>query len=283
MTPLRKRMTEALCQRQYAKKTQQSYLYSCQCLAQYFGRSPEQLTVEDIQRYFNYLVQEKKLAAASCLVNLHAIRFLYMKVLGWPTFDVEFVLPKRARLIPELLTRKDVRQIFAQCTNRKHLMMMRTCYGCGLRVGELVAIKVRHIDGERHLLRVEQGKGKKDRNVVISDSLLIELRGYWKRYRPEPFLFSGGTPGKPLSCSTAQRVFNQLKEKAGIEKKGGIHSLRHAYATHQLEAGMPLHDLQNQLGHSDISTTLTYVHWVPNYKEHNRRGADLIGDLGERQ
>lgn len=283
MTQLRKRMTEAMRQRHFSIRTQQSYLYGVSCLARYYKRSPEHLSVAEIQKYFDYLVQDKKLAASSCLVRLHGIRFLYMQVLGWPAFEVKFVVPKRAQHIPELLTRAEIRRLLSHCENNKHRMMLETCYGCGLRVSELVGLRVRDVDGERQLLRIEQGKGRKDRLVVLSDSLIENLREYWRGYRPGEWLFPSNYSQTALSIQTPQRVFKRLKNQAGIEKVGGIHGLRHAYATHQLEAGMPLNDLQHQLGHSDIRTTLRYVHWVPNYRERNRRGADLVSTLGEKR
>ena len=281
MTRLRERMTEAMRQRHFSIRTQQSYVYGVSCLAQYYGRSPEHLSVVEIQKYFDHLVQEKQLAASSCLVRLHAIRFLYLQVLGWSALEVKFVVPKRAQHIPELLTRAEIRRLLSHCENDKHRMMLETCYGCGLRVSELVGLRVRDLDGERQLLRIEQGKGRKDRMVVLSDTLLENLREYWREYRPGKWLFPANHTGTAVSIQTPQRVFKRLKNKAGIEKVGGIHSLRHAYATHQLEAGMPLNDLQHQLGHSDIRTTLRYVHWVPNYRERNRRGGDLVAKLGE--
>jgi len=279
MTELRKRMIAAMRQRHFSVRTHESYIHAVKSLSNFYGRSPDTLSVEDIQGYFQYLIQVKELAAASCRQQLHALRFFYVKVLDWPEFTVKLTLPTRPERIPELLTRADVRKILDQCDNEKHRMALKTCYGCGLRVSELVAIKVRHIDGERHLLRVEQGKGRKDRLVSLSDSLLCELRAYWKRYRPQQWLFTGMYVERPLSTKSIQRAFSRSKARASIEKAGGIHGLRHAYATHQLEAGMPLNELQHQLGHKNIQTTLRYVHWVPNYQERNRLGADLISLL----
>jgi len=140
-----------------------------------------------------------------------------------------------------------------------------------------VALKVRHIDGERRLLRVEQGKGAKDRLVEIAPALLQQLRRYWCRYRPGELLFYGLKRTSPLGVSSAQKYFTLAKRRAGIDKIGGIHSLRHAYATHQLEKGMQLPRLQQQLGHGNIKSTLHYLHWIPNYREGS--GTDLIADL----
>jgi integrase/recombinase XerD len=176
-----------------------------------------------------YLVKERGLSGATCRLYLNAIRFLYLQVLEWPSFDVTIHVPKRAQRIPELLTRREVARILNSCVNHKHRMMLMTCYGCGLRVSELVTIKVRHVDGERHLLRVEQGKGSKDRAVILSDTLLKRLRRYWRAYRPRPWLFPNSqSPDQPLSINIAQKVFKVAKRHSGVQKVGGIHSLRHA-------------------------------------------------------
>ena len=159
-------------------------------------------------------------------------------------------------------------------------MLLLTCYGCGLRVSELVSLKVRHVD-ERQLLRVEQGKGVKDRTVMVSAALLAQLRHYWQRYHPQDWLFpNSNTPRLPLTMSTAQKVFKKAKEATGIQKIGGIHSLRHAYATHQLQSGLPVYTLQQQLGHSDIHSTMHYVHWVAQHQSGVPPMIDLIEQLG---
>lgn len=158
--------------------------------------------------------------------------------------------------------------------------MMRTlCYGCGLRLSELLAVKVRDIDGERRLLRIEQGKGAKDRLVPISPALLAQLRGYWRLYRPSHLLFPARfSPTSQLSPTSVQKQYTRAKAAAGVEKTGGIHALRHAFATHQLEAGLPVHRLQRLLGHNNLHSTLRYVHWVPSYRE-GEGELDLIARL----
>lgn len=278
MTPLRQKMMDAMQVRGFSARTHQSYLSAVSALAQYYHRSPDRLSVEELQAYFLYLVKERGLSGASCRLYLNAIRFLYLQVLKQPAFDVPFQIPKKAQRIPELLTRTEVGQILSAIRNAKHRVMLMTCYGCGLRVSELVSLKVRHIDGERQLLRIEQGKGAKDRQVVLPEALLQQLRRYWRHYQPTLWLFPHGDTEVALAVSTPQRVFTQAKQRAGINKVGGIHSLRHAYATHQLEAGLPVHQLQRLLGHQDIRTTLRYVHWVPHYHQ-GQGGADLIAAL----
>lgn len=280
MTPLRQQMIDAMQQRGFSPRTHKSYLAAVSDLAKYFHKPPNQLQQEQIQDYFVYLVKQRHLSAASCKLYLNGIRFLYLQVLKWNQFDVPIQTPKRPQKIPELLTRREVKQIIEACRNDKHRMMLLTCYGCGLRVGELVALKVRHIDGERKLLRVEQGKGSKDRAVVLSANLLDQLRHYWLSYRPKEWLFpNGNTPRLPLSVTTPQKVFRRAKSQTGIRKIGGIHSLRHAYATHQLENGLPVHKLQQQLGHRNMQSTLRYLHWVPDYHRGLMAVTDLVDQL----
>ena len=278
MTPLRQRMIEAMRGRGFSHRTHKSYLGAVTDLARYTRRSPDVLRTEDIQRYFNYLAIERGLSGASCRLYLNGIRFLYLQVLAWSTFDIRFQMPKKAQRIPELLTTAEVSGILSACENTKHRTLLTTCYGCGLRLSELASLKVRDIDGERHLLRIAQGKGAKDRLVLLSDGVLLSLRGYWKRYRPAEWLFTGQRPTVPLGVSSIQKVYQAAKRGAGVDKVGGIHALRHASATHQLAAGMSIHVLQRQLGHHAIQTTLHYLHWVPNYQAAGS-GGDLIAAL----
>ncbi len=279
MTRLRERMIAQMTQRGFSVRTHRSYLVAVAELAAYFNQSPDQLKHQDIQTFFNHLVQERKLAAASCRLYLHGIRFLYLNVLGWQSFDVPVVFPKKPQRIPELLNRSEVRAIVAAISNHKHRTLIMTCYGCGLRLSELTALQVRHIDGERRLLRIEQGKAGKDRNVIISDALLLTLRHYWSVYHPVLWLFPNRDPLQPIHIQTVQRIYTKAKEKAGIKKAGGIHALRHAYATHQLEAGMPVHQLQTMLGHSSLRSTMRYIHWVHSYKEGRGAVDDLVASL----
>ncbi len=278
MRPLRKAMIQAMELRGFSARTHETYLYTVQSLARYYQRSPDQLSVSDVQAFLQYLAVEKKLSPSSCRLHLNGIRFLFVQVLGREAFNGEYDIPKRKQRIPELLTRAEVRALIGALENLKHRTLLLTCYGGGLRLSELVHLKVRHIDGERQLLRVDQGKGAKDRLVSVSASLLRHLRHYWREQRPDPWLFPGQDATRPLCASTAQRVYQSARDQAGITKLGGIHALRHAYATHQLEAGLPVHRLQRQLGHQDIHSTLRYVHWVPDPRERTQP-VDLLADL----
>ncbi len=277
MTQLRQSMIDAMLVRGFSPRTHQSYLSAVEGLAKYYHRSPDQVTSTEIQRYFLYLVKERHLSPASCRLSLNGIHFLYQAVLH-RTFEIKIQIPKRPQRIPDLLTRQEVAAILAACVNPKHRVLLTVCYGCGLRVSELCNLKVRDIDGERRLLHIDQGKGAKDRQVEIPAALLGQLRDYWQQYRPSDRLFPSRDPHTGLGISSAQKCFTASKHTAGIVKVGGIHSLRHAYATHQLAAGMPITQLQHQMGHRDVHTTLGYTHWVPNYQGGTSR-VDLIADL----
>ena len=281
MTPLRQAMIRAMQVRGFSVRTHQSYLAAVTDLARYCRRSPAELEVQDLCRYFEHLAIERKLSAASCRLALNGIRFLYLEVLEREAFDVPIPVPKRPQRIPELLSRAEVSRIVGACSDRKYQTMLMLCYGCGLRLSELIAVRVSDIDGARGRLRIEQGKGAKDRLVPLSPTLLERLRDYWRGYRPKHWLFPGRAPDAALCPTSIQTTYTKAKARAGITKTGGIHALRHAYATHQLEAGLPVHRLQRLLGHRDIHSTLRYVHWVPDYREGS--GAhDLIAQLGVR-
>ena len=279
MTPLGKQMIEAMQVRGFSPRTHESYLGAVADLARYYHCSPAQLTPGQVEGWMRHLAIDRGLSGATCRLYLNGVRFVYLQVLGWAQFDVPIPMPKRAQRIPELLTRAEVGRILAASGNGKQRMLLSLCYGCGLRVSELVAVRVRHLDAERCLLRIEQGKGAKDRLVSLGARLLEQLRAYWRLYRPADWLFPNPYhPQRPLEVSSAQKAFRQAKARAGIEKLGGIHSLRHAYATHQLAAGLPLPALQQQLGHQDLRSTLRYLHWVPGYRE-GQGAPDLLAAL----
>ena len=279
MTPLREAMTRAMQMRGFSERTHHSYLMAVTDLARWTKRSPADLSPVQVNAYFEYLVIERGLAPASCRLFFHGIRFLYVQVLHWPETALSIVLPKRPQRIPQLLTHSEVARILGACEEPRYHMIPALCYGCGLRVSELLAVQVSHLDGERRLLRVEQGKGAKDRLLPLSETLLEQLRLYWRRYHPRSWLFPGRRSDHPLCCTSVQKVYTTAKRQAGITKTGGIHSLRHAYATHLLEAGLPIHRLQRLMGHRNLQSTERYVHWVPAYRE-GEGDADLIANLG---
>jgi integrase len=277
MSALRQRMIAAMQMHGFSARTHESYLAAVRGLAKYTRQSPDTLKPADLKRYFEYLVRERQLAPASVRLAYNGIRFLYLQVLAWPALDLEVTLPKRAQRIPELLTRAEVGAILGACGDRRYRTMLGLCYGAGLRLSEVLKLRVEDIDGERRLLRIAQGKGAKDRLVVLSPSLLEQLRAYWRLYRPRDWLFPsrGATP---LSPTSLQKAFTAAKRRAGVSKVGGVHGLRHAYATHQLAAGLKVERLQRLMGHTSLHTTLRYLHWLPSASE-GEGERDLLAQL----
>jgi len=276
MKPLRQQMINAMVLRGLALKTQETYLHWVGDFAKHYHCSPSQLDASHLEKYLLFLINNRHLSANTVRVSLNAIHFLFVKVLQRPAYQFKIAYPKRPLRIPDLLTRDEVHKILLCCNNKKHHAMLSTCYGAGLRVSELVALEVRNIDSACHVLHVKQGKGAQDREVPLSESLLQELRSYWHQYRPHKQLFHSIQIDQAFSISSVQKVFKHCKARSQIAKNGGIHSLRHAYATHQLNAGMPLHCLQRALGHKNIQTTMRYIHWLPHYQNNGQEHVDLL-------
>jgi len=276
MSSLRQEMTELMVLCGFAKTTQSTYLSQITQLAKYFNRSPDLISEDDLRKYMLHLHLEKHWSHSSCRQFIHAARFLYDRVLESPISRKKLPFPKKVTKIPELLSRKEVQKIIKHCKNEKHQVALMVTYATGIRVSELVALKVEDLDGERGVINIRAAKGKKDRWVDFTDGLKECLRAYWREYRPRSYLFYSCTKQQPYTTSTFQRVFSRAKLSAKIAKQGGIHGLRHAYATHQLEAGMSLPRLQQALGHKQISCTLRYTHWVRSQKEQSLEPFDLL-------
>jgi len=277
MNPLRQQMIDLMTYRNYSPRTHEAYLGHATHLTAYYHRSPEQITEKEVEQWLMFLFLKKKLAPASVMQAANALKFLYCQVLEKEDFLLKITLPKRAQIIPDLLTPKEVRQIITASKSRKTYAMLTLCYGCGLRLSEVTGVQVGHIDSKNQRLKIVQGKGKKDRIVPLTTGILNVLREYWKYYRSPNYLFYSSRGEQRLCDSTLQKSYQTTKERSGVTKKGGIHALRHAYATHQLDAGMPIHQLKDILGHTDIRTTMRYLHWCPKTSSEN---FDLIQDWG---
>lgn len=261
MGVLRERMEREMGLRRMAFRTRRSYTEAVAALAKHYRRSPERLTEGEIQSYLLYLIEERKLARSSCLVALHGLRFFYHETLKRE--DLKFGVP-RARTpqkLPEILSREEIERLFAAATQFKHRVLLMTTYAAGLRVSEVCALKLGDLDSERMTIRVEQGKGDKDRYSLLSPRLLNDLRRYWQMDRPPVWLFpSVRSPERPMNPHTAQKIYYAARDRAQISKRCGIHGLRHAFATHLLEAGTDVHTIQRLMGHNDIQTTMRYFH-----------------------
>lgn len=260
MSALRRQMQADMVQRGMAKRTQEAYIGSVAKFAQFHGRAPDEISAEEVQRYLLYLLQERRLAHSSCNIVCSALTFLYRVTLKRQT-AFELPRPKVPQRLPQILSREEVAAIFEHTTNLKHRAFLMTTYGAGLRLMEACHLKVADLDSGRMTIRVEQGKGAKDRYTLLSPELVKELRRYWIAHRPKLWLFpSPRHPQLPMLPKSAQRLYHAAKARAGITKDGGIHALRHAFATHLLEAGTDVHTIQRLLGHGSLSTTQRYFH-----------------------
>jgi integrase/recombinase XerD len=276
MTPLRQRLIEDLRLRNYSPRTIETYVGAVARFAQHFGRSPAVLGPEEVRAYQLHLVQHEHASWSRFNQAVCALRFLYRVTLGRP--DVVQMVPygKRPKTLPAVLSREEVLRLFAALPHTRLRTLVRTTYACGLRVSEVVRLRVADIDSQRMVLTVRQGKGQKDRLVPLSALLLDELRGYWRRYRPTDWLFPGQGPRGHIHPGTVQRPFTRLVRSLGFRKRVSLHTLRHSYATHLLEAGVDVVTLQRLLGHRDLSTTARYLHVSLRHLQHLASPLDAL-------
>lgn len=261
MGALRQQMDQDMVLRGMAQRTRETYLSAVAAMAKYYRRSPERVNEVEVQRYLLHLIEERRLAWSSCNIAVNALKFCYHVTLKHPQAQFEIPRARRPQKLPRILAREEVARLIELTVNPKHRAMLMTTYGAGLRVSELCHLKVSDIDSARMTIRVEQGKGAKDRYTLLSPRLLRELRHYWAGHRPKQWLFSAAHDlDQPISITTAQKMFYRAKRRAGIAKDCGIHGLRHAFATHLLEAGVDIHTIQRLMGHGHISSTLRYLH-----------------------
>ena len=262
LTPLRAKMLRQMQLHRLAPGTQQLYATAITDLARYYRRSPDQLTPDEIRAYLHHLLEERKLAWSTCNVTAAAIRFFYVETLDW--LPLQRHLPPRPapQRLPQVLSIDDVERLLTSTRNPKHRALLMTTYSAGWRVSEVVRLQVTDIESapERMLIRINQGKGKKDRYTLLASRLLQELRAYWRLERPSPWLFPGHAPKHPMPSGTAGKIYDRARRRAGIANGSGIHTLRHSFATHLLDAGVDPRTIQVLLGHSSLKTTARYLH-----------------------
>jgi len=263
--------------RRFSPKTQQAYVAAVAGLARFYKQSPEKIDKQMVQEYLLYLTRDRKLSWNSCNVAVSGLRFFYTQTLGMDSMYLNIPPRKGDHPLPEILSTEEIEKLFSVMTNQKHRAILMTTYAAGLRVSEVVSLRVPDIDSKRMMIRVRQGKGRKDRYIILSERLLKELRIYWRTFRPKEWLFfSGKDYIRPLSASTAQRIYNAAKEKAGIARGKGIHTLRHCFATHLLEAGVDLRTIQTLMGHSVITTTMVYLQVTRKHLSSTQSPLDLL-------
>ena len=276
MGALRKQMDGDLVVRGMSVRTREAYLGAVSGLAKYYGRRPDRITEQEVQNYLLYLIEERKLSWSSCNVAAQGLRFFYRFTLK--RAEAQFAVPRarQPQKLPQILSREEIAALIGNTLNLKHRAILMSAYGAGLRLAEICRLKVGDIDSDRMTIRIEQGKGAKDRYTLLSPRLLGELRRYWIAHQPKEWLFTRKDPTQPISETTVHRIYHAAKARARITKEGGIHSLRHAFATHLLEAGVDIHTIQRLMGHGHISSTLRYFHLARKHLGAARSPLDLL-------
>ena len=229
-------------------------------LTRHYGKSPDKISRDEYRDYILFLTNERKLSYSTIKTITAGIRFFYIKILDRK--DMALAIPKRKkqRRLPEVFSRSELVRLFGSVKNQKHRAMLMTAYGCGLRVSEVVGLKVADIDSKRMMVKISQSKGAKDRYTILPPLLLAELRSYWLSHRPPCWLFTSNQTRGKLSRKTAHKIFTEAKDKAGIKKNVTFHGFRHSFATHMLEEGVDIRTIQILMGHASISSTTTYLH-----------------------
>lgn len=254
-----KRYTDQLKLKGYSVNTIKTYTTEFIQLLKLLKTYPVyDLSTEKLRGYFLYCIDTLKLSENLIHSRMNAVKFYFEQVLYRERFFMDIPRPKKPSILPKAISTHDIKKMLKTIENKKHLLLLKMCYGMGLRVSELVHLKVTDIDSKRMQVLICAGKGKKDRYAVLPESVLEELRAYYKEYRPKTYLFEGQS-GAQYSVRSVQQVFKNAMKKANINKKVGVHSLRHSYATHLIEQGTDIRFVQDLLGHKDIKTTMIYT------------------------
>ena len=262
MTQLRQKMIRAMDLRNLSDHTKRAYLTAVKGLTKHYQESPGKITEEQIEDYLLYLKNEKGNAPSSCIGVLTGLRFFYKNILG-KEISVDFSLPKKPRKLPTVLTKEQIWKIICVPKNLKHRLILMTTYSAGLRAGEVRKLLPVHIDSKRMLIKVVDGKGRKDRYTMLSVKLLAELRHYYRKHRPQTYLFPSSykkNKNNPLSYEAVRCIYEKARKKVGVKNGEGLHTLRHSFATHLLEAGYDIRKIQVLMGHTKLSTTMIYLH-----------------------
>ena len=260
MTTLRQRMMEDLQIRNYAPTTVTAYIRGVADYAKHFGKSPDQLSAEQIREYQLFLIKEKGVALPTYIQIVSGLWFLYTNTLHRQIGIERIPFPRSEKKLPIILSREEVKALLEAPKNLRHRTILTTMYAAGPRVSEVAHVKVSDIDSSRNVIWIRGGKGRKDRQTLLSPKLLDMLRCYWRWKRPKDWLFPGEKPGRPITCNAIVLACKKAAEAAGISKAIHPHSLRHAFATHLLEAGVNLRSIQILLGHAKLETTARYLH-----------------------
>ena len=260
MSTLREQMLADLQLKGLTPKTQKIYLREVSNFAKYFGKSPEELGEKELREYLLYLLNERKLSRGTYRFYYQGLKFLYKHTLKLDEVVEKIRCPRGEKKLPVVLDLAEVKTLLSVMENLKRRAILTITYSAGLRISATARLKVSYIDSKRMMVRVQQGKGGKDRYTILSQTALECLRQYWRAYRPTEWLFEGQKEGTHICISSIRQIFLEAKERAGITKPASPHTLRHSFATHLIEAGTSLHHVQLLLGHRSPTTTTVYLH-----------------------
>lgn len=278
MSELREEVLLRMRLKGFSEKTIESYIHAMVELARFFWKPLDTLVCGQVQMFLDHLISVRRLAWATINVYFSAYRFLYQEVLKRP--KTEFTIPSRGRsgTRPGVLSVEEVRRIIKAPRNVKHRALLAVTYGSGLRVSEVVRVRVSDVDRGRLMLRVEQGKGHKDRYTVLSKEALGILEELFRVHHPKEYFFTGRNREVPICVGTAQAVYNAALVRSGVRRVGGIHVLRHCFATHLMEAGVDIYTIKRWMGHSALATTGRYMHVTAEHLAKIRSPLDMLYD-----
>jgi site-specific recombinase XerD len=279
MTPLRRRMIEDMQLRNFSPHTIRAYVDRIAQFARHFGKSPALLGPAEVRSYLVHLVQQRRVSWSHYNQTVAALRFLYRVTLGREEALPRIPCPRQPKRLPVVLSPEEVIRFFRAVPGLKHRALLMTAYAAGLRISEVVALRVEDIDSHRMVIRVRQGKGRKDRYVMLSTRLLEILRHYWKAARPSDWLFPGQIPGRPITVGSVHGICAEASRAADLGKHVTVHTLRHSFATHLLEAGTDIRTIQLLLGHRNLKSTALYTHVAPAALEATQSPLDRLDPL----
>ncbi len=259
LSPAFEDLRRELLSRKYSYKTIKGYIYFNRDFLNFIGKNPSEIVDNDIKDYLVYLAEEKQSATSTLNQAINALKFYYGTMLK-KKFLYDIKRPRKDKKLPVVLSQEEVAKILNSVDNLKHRAILMLTYSAGLRVGEVVRLKIEDIDGKRMLIHIKGAKGRKDRYTLLSEKALEILRQYWRKYKPEKWLFGGAKEGRYLSIRSVDKIFRNACDKAGIKKDVSVHTLRHSFATHLLEGGTDLRYIQELLGHAHSKTTEIYTH-----------------------
>ncbi len=261
----------------FSKGSQDTYLSAARKLCKHYSRQPEEISTEEVEDYIIHLQENNLLSASTIRSHVHAFKFLFNKVLERrrDRFDIEN--RKAPKTLPEILSVNEVKRVIQSADNLRRKVILLLAYSSGLRISEIMHLKITDIDSSRMMIKVVQGKNKKDRYTILNPHALNELRAYWLKYKPKNYLFPGEKgDDHPASNHMGVKAWRIARKRAGITKGRGIHTLRHCFATHLLEAGVDLRTIQVMMGHSSIQTTSIYLKVTSKHMENTQCKVDLL-------